>query len=241
MRRAGLPAAVAVGEPRPPRRLRRAELPPDTTALARFLIGKALVRALPAIAADGAAPGAVERDFPAAAPAIAWGRIVETEAYPPGDAAGHAFRGRSAANGALWHRPGHAYVYFNYGMWWLCNVTSEAAGIGAGVLLRALEPRGGLAFMARRRGTDIVRDLCRGPGRLAQALAIDRSLDGIDLCARAAPLWLADAPQPPGDIAVGARIGITRAADAPLRFFERGSRFVSGRSATPRNVPKRTP
>src|SRR5271155_5839752 len=139
-------------------RLRRADLPFDTATLARFLIGKTLVHDHP----DGRMSG----------------RIVETEAYVIGDAAGHAYRGPTPRNRTLFLARGHAYVYFIYGCWFMMNVSSEAAGIGAGVLLRALEPCDGLAAMADRRGAAALRDLARGPGRLSAAFAIDRSLDG---------------------------------------------------------------
>jgi DNA-3-methyladenine glycosylase len=193
--------------------LARSELPIDTAELARFLIGKLLVRELP----EG----------------VATGRIVETEAYVIGDAAGHAYRGMTPRNRALFLERGHAYVYLAYGVSWMLNVSSETPGIGAGVLIRALEPLEGIAVMANNRGTERLRDLTRGPGRLAQALRIDRSLDGLDLC-RAGPLWLASADRGGGEISeveIGksVRIGISLDADRVLRFFVRGSPFVSGR------------
>ena len=113
----------------------------------------------------------------------------------------------------------------------MLNVSSESEGVGAGVLIRAIAPELGTPAMAGRRGAVPARDLARGPGRLAAALAIDRSLDGIDLCATesdAKPLRIAPDERPAGDIGVSARIGITRAAEAPLRFYLRGSRFLSG-------------
>jgi DNA-3-methyladenine glycosylase len=189
------------------RRLDRAELPVDTAQLARFLIGKMLVRTLP----EG----------------VAAGRIVETEAYVVGDPAGHAYRGMTARNRALFLERGHAYVYLAYGVSFMLNVSSEISGVGAGVLIRAIEPTDGVAIMQRNRGTERLRDLARGPGRLAAALAIDRRLDGIDLC-RAGPLWLGSDGEAPGEIGQSQRIGITRAADRLLRFYVRGSRFVSG-------------
>jgi DNA-3-methyladenine glycosylase len=189
------------------RRLRRAELPADTLALARFLIGKRLVRDLP----EGRTSG----------------RIVETEAYPVGDEAGHAFRGETPANRALFLERGRAYVYFIYGSSFMCNVASERAGIGAGVLLRALEPLEGIALMRRRRGTLRLRDLARGPGRLAAAMAIDRRCDGVDLCA-AGPLWLGADGRPAGKIAKSVRIGLTKEAERLRRFYERGNPHVSG-------------
>ena len=121
---------------------------------------------------------------------VASGRIVETEAYVIGDAAGHAYRGMTPRNRALFLERGHAYVYLAYGVSFMLNVSSEAPGTGAGVLIRALEPVEGVAIMRQNRGVERLRDLTRGPGRLAQALRIDRSLDGLDLCEEG-PLWLA--------------------------------------------------
>ncbi|HZZ86913.1 MAG TPA: DNA-3-methyladenine glycosylase [Caulobacteraceae bacterium] len=185
----------------------RVELPIDTAALARYLLGKRLLRALPA--------------------GIVSGRIVETEAYVVGDAAGHAYRGMTARTRSLYLERGHAYVYLAYGVAWMLNVSSEAAGVGAGVLIRALEPLDGVAIMQAGRGGSPLRDLARGPGRLAAALRIDRSFDGVDLC-RAGPLWLAHADRDVGEIGQSIRIGITRDAARPLRFYVRASPFVSG-------------
>ena len=189
------------------RRLRRSELPIDTTELARYLIGKTLVREL-----DGARMT---------------GRIVETEAYVIGDAAGHAFRGRTQRNEVLFWERGHAYVYFIYGVHYMLNVSSETPGIGAGVLLRALEPLEGIELMQRNRGTTALRELARGPGRLAYALRIDPSLNGVDLCA-AGPLWLGAEMHPVGRIGKSTRIGLTLEAHRVLRFYERDNVFVSG-------------
>ncbi len=188
----------------------RTEIPVDTVELAHFLIGKMLVRTL----AEGAAGG----------------RIVETEAYGVGDPAGHAYRGVTPRNRALFLERGHAYVYLAYGVSFMLNVSSETAGVGAGVLIRAIEPTDGVAVMAQNRDTDRARDLARGPGRLCAALAIDRRRDGIDLC-RVGPLWLGSDGQASGEIGRSKRIGITRAADSPLRFYVRGNRFVSGPQA----------
>jgi DNA-3-methyladenine glycosylase len=196
------------------RRLTRAELPQDTVALARFLIGKAVVRCLP----EGYLAG----------------RIVETEAYIQGDAACHAFNGMTPRNRSLFLRHGHAYVYLAYGTSWMLNVSSEAEGLGSGVLIRALEPLAGSAAMALRRGTEKPRDLLRGPGRVAQALGIDRALDGLDLT-RDKRLWLgSDAAvegTSPAKIGISTRIGLTKDAARPLRFFLKGSAFVSGPAA----------
>ena len=189
------------------RRLRRAELPADSVELARYLIGKVVVHDVD----DGRLSGL----------------IVETEAYPPGDSAGHAFRGETPRNRTLFLKRGLAYVYFTYGSSFMLNVTSEAAGVGAGVLLRALEPLQGIDVMQRSRGGASLRDLARGPGRLAEAMQIDFRQDGLDLCA-AGPLWLATSRQEAAAIAKSVRIGITRNIDRKLRFYERGSPYVSG-------------
>jgi DNA-3-methyladenine glycosylase len=193
-----------------PRVLDRAEIPVDTAQLAHFLIGKILVRVL----AEG----------------VAAGRIVETEAYGIGDPAGHAYRGITPRNRALFLERGHAYVYLAYGSSFMLNVSSETSGVGAGVLIRAIEPTDGITIMERTRGTERVRDLARGPGRLSAALEIDRRLDGIDLC-QLGPLWLGSDGQASGEIGQSKRIGITRAADSLLRFYVRGNRFVSGPQA----------
>jgi DNA-3-methyladenine glycosylase len=109
----------------------------------------------------------------------------------------------------------------------MLNVSSELSGIGAGVLIRALEPLDGIPIMRLNRGTERLRDLARGPGRLAAALRIDRSLDGLDLCQRG-PLWLGRDDHEPGEIGQSIRIGITKDADRLLRFYLRGSPFLSG-------------
>jgi DNA-3-methyladenine glycosylase len=190
-----------------PRVLERSELPAGTVHLARFLIGKIVVRML----AEG----------------MAGGRIVETEAYDIGDPAGHAYRGITPRNRALFLERGHAYVYLAYGTSFMLNVSSEASGVGAGVLIRAIEPTHGIALMQRNRGTERVRDLARGPGRLCAALRIDRRLDGIDLC-QVGQLWLGSDGRSSDAIGQSKRIGITRAADRPLRFYVWANRFVSG-------------
>lgn len=189
------------------RLIRRREVPFDSLAMARFLIGKILVRDHP----DGRTSG----------------RIVETEAYPPGDSSSHAYRGETPARRSMFLRPGHGYVYMAYGSCYCFNVSSEAAGVGAGILVRALEPLEGIALMRRRRGTEALRDLARGPGRLAAAMAIDRSLDGVDLCARG-PLWLATSALPAGAVGQSVRIGISREAHHLRRFYERGNPYISG-------------
>jgi DNA-3-methyladenine glycosylase len=216
------------------RRLRRAELPADTIALARYLIGKTII-----VEDSREGPGEARKKI---AQRMA-GRIVETEAYPIGDAAGHAFRGLTPGNRSLFLERGHAYVYFTYGSSFMLNVSAEASGVGAGVLVRAVEPLEGIARMKRNRGTARVHDLTRGPGRLAAAFRIDKRFDGIDLCA-AGPIWLGTgkerskksevgnrkrtANRNSPEIGVSVRIGINRQTRRPWRFYERGNPFVSG-------------
>jgi len=120
-------------------------------------------------------------------------------------------------------------VYFIYGTSHMLNVTAEEPGVGAGVLLRAIEPLEGINLMKRFRRTDRLTDLARGPGRLAAALQIDRRLNGVDLCAEG-PLWLGTAVRETAHVSTAVRIGITREVGRRLRFFEAGSPFVSGPS-----------
>ncbi len=189
------------------RPLARSDLPIDTVSLANYLIGKVVVRDLP----DGTVGG----------------RIVETEAYVVGDAAGHAYRGMTRRNHSLFLERGHAYIYVAYGCSYMLNVSSEIPGIGAGVLIRALEPLEGIPIMRLIRGIERLRDLARGPGRLTAALRVDRQLDGLDLC-REGPLWLARGDDEPVVIGQSKRIGISRDANRLLRFYLRGSPFISG-------------
>lgn len=188
------------------RRLTAADLPVETKALARALIGCVLVR-----------------DDESGRTA---GRIVETEAYIPGDPASHAFGGETQRNRSMFLGPFHAYVYLIYGTSLCVNVTSEEAGCGAAVLLRALEPLEGLRLMGARRGTSRMLDFARGPGRLCQAMAIGRTLDGVHML-ESGELWLA-AGTLKVSLGKSTRIGITKAAHRALRFYERGNPFVSG-------------
>jgi DNA-3-methyladenine glycosylase len=182
-------------------------VPSNTVSLARFLLGKVLVRQWP----RGAAAG----------------RIVETEAYLPHDPACHAFRGRTPRNRSLFLEWGHAYVYLCYGTSYLLNVSSEAAGIGAGVLLRALEPMSGTEHM--RTGPKPIKllDLTRGPGRLTAALRVNLKHDGLDLF-DGPRLWIGSDQHEGGPVGCSVRIGISKASDERLRFFVAGSRYVSG-------------
>jgi DNA-3-methyladenine glycosylase len=189
------------------RRLRRSELPHDTVKLARYLIGKTLVRTTPRGRMSG--------------------RIVETEAYVVGDAAAHSFIGKTKRNQSTFLRRGHAYVYFVYGNWYAINVSGEVEGVGAAVLIRALEPLEGIDLMKRRRPEAALHELARGPGCLTTALRIDRRYDGIDLCAPG-PIWLGTAVKSAGQIGRSVRIGITKNAHPLLRFYERRNPCVSG-------------
>ena len=194
--------------------LPRCAVPESTVALARFLLGKLLVRDL-----DGA---------------FALGRIVETEAYLDGDPACHAFRGMTPRNRSLFKDAGHAYVYLCYGTSYMLNVSSERRGTGAGVLLRALEPLAGIDHMrrarrqprgARKEGRLL--DLARGPGRLTSALQVDLRHDGIDLFADG-PLWIGSDGTTVAAIGESTRIGITKGVEARLRYFVAGSAYLSG-------------
>ena len=175
--------------------------------LARYLIGKVVIHDV--------AAGRLS------------GRIVETEAYPIGDPAGHAYSGKTPRNGSLFLTRGHAYVYFVYGSSFMLNVTSEVRGVGGGVLLRAIEPLEGIDLMQRSRAVTRLTDLARGPGRLAEAMQVNLEQDGLDLCA-AGPLWLAAATQKARAIGKSARIGLTRNVARQWRFYERGNPYVSG-------------
>jgi len=190
------------------KRLGRDDLPHDTVALSRALIGKLLVRV---------------REGETLA-----GRIVETEAYFPDDPASHAFRGKTRRNRAMFGPPLHAYVYFIYGANWCLNVTAEADGVGAAALIRACEPVLGIETMRALRGREGLKDreLARGPGNLCRALGIGPEFDGADL-ATDRRLWIAD----DGvvlSVGVSTRVGITKAAHEPLRFYARGNPSVSG-------------
>ncbi|MGA2537268.1 MAG: DNA-3-methyladenine glycosylase [Terracidiphilus sp.] len=196
------------------RRLLRADLPVDTVQLARYLVGKVIVH--------DTANGQLS------------GRIVETEAYPVGDVAGHAFRGMTPRNEPLFLERGHAYVYLIYGVSFLLNITSERAGVGAGVLLRAIEPLHGIEIKIGTSGKKRLAGVGSGPGRLTKAMQVDLSHDGLDLCSASSPLWLAAAAPKTGPIGKTVRIGLTHGAGRLLRFYERGSEYVSG----PKNLLK---
>ena len=153
------------------------------------------------------------------------GRIVETEAYHETEPACHAHVGRTARTHVLFEAPGTAYVHRSYGIHALFNVVAESEGVGAAVLIRALEPLTGLDTMRARRGVDAAQQLCSGPGKLTQALGIGLVLNGSDL--RRGPIGLRPPDTPAPRLVVGPRIGITKAADLPWRFCAAGSRHVS--------------
>jgi DNA-3-methyladenine glycosylase len=178
-------------------------------------------------------------------------RLTEVEAYAgAADPASHAYRGRTARNAVMFGPPGHAYVYFTYGMYFCVNlVCLGAAGSASAVLLRAGEIVTGedLARTRRTKGSTVIpsRDLARGPARLCLALAIDRALDGADACVPSSPLRIrsgAGTPPRSAAIATGPRVGVSRAADIPWRFWLEGDPTVSVyRAAVPRKPKLVTP
>lgn len=192
----------------PPDTLTRRSLPLDAIELAQALIGKTLIRIR----------------------GRRWlgGRIVETEAYLPDDPASHSFRGPTNRNRAMFLRRGHAYVYRIYGMWLCLNVSADTEGTGAAVLLRAIEPIAEIEAMRAARGGVPQLDVARGPGKLCVALGIDVGHNGMDLCDAANPLRLGAAMGRKGAVGFSARIGLTRAVEDELRFYERGNPYVSG-------------
>jgi len=187
-------------------RISRRALPVETVALARYLIGKHLIHRSPA--------GRIA------------GRIVETEAYPPGDPTGYARPGLTTSNAPLFRARGTAYVRMVYGACLTLDLAAEAEGTGAAVLIRALEPTEGIDLMLDNRPGSRLRDLARGPGRVCAALGIGRDLSGADLCSSSV-LWLERRAGSPADIQVTTRIGLSRDQHRRLRFIDRGSPFVS--------------
>jgi DNA-3-methyladenine glycosylase len=195
-------------------RLPRSFFARDTRTVARELLGMVLVR----ITDSG------ER---------LTGRIVETEAYRPGDAAMHAYRSRTARNEPLFQKPGTAYVYFTYGMHWCANLVTEAKAVPAAVLIRALEPLEGVEAMHTNYGRAIrTCDLCRGPARLCKALHIDGAYTGYDTLQKHSQLFVERGTTlPDSAIATSARIGVggdKTAKTIAWRWFVRGCAFVSG-------------
>jgi DNA-3-methyladenine glycosylase len=155
------------------------------------------------------------------------GRIVEVEAYHEREPACHAFAGLTPRTEVLFGEPGFAYVYRSYGIHALLNAVSESEGVGAAVLIRALEPVDGIDLMRERRGWERPEDLCSGPGKLSQALGLSLDLNGTSLLDGPITMEPPPAGAPPVELAIGHRIGITKAVDLPWRFCDASSRCVS--------------
>ena len=154
------------------------------------------------------------------------GTIVEVEAYDQNDPASHGFRGRTARTASMFGPPGHAYVYRSYGIHWCLNLVCAPEGRAEAALVRALEPTHGVEVMRERRGVESLRSLCSGPGKLCRALAITRADDGRALDE---PPFELRARESDPRLAVGPRIGITRAVEQPWRYGLAGSPFLSRR------------
>jgi DNA-3-methyladenine glycosylase len=154
----------------------------------------------------------------------AGGVIVEVEAYHQSEPAAHSYGGRTERNAIMFGPPGYAYVYRSYGIHWCVNFVCEGAGGASAVLIRALRPTAGLAIMRRRRGLGDERLLCSGPGRLCEALGITRAHNGLALDRAPFSLFAASTPI---EIALGPRIGLTKATDLPWRYGLQGSAFLS--------------
>jgi DNA-3-methyladenine glycosylase len=154
------------------------------------------------------------------------GRIVEVEAYDQEDPASHGYRGRTPRTASMFGPAGHAYVYRSYGIHWCLNLVCGDVGVAEAALIRALEPTAGLDEQRRRRGTDDLRALCSGPGKLCQALGITREHDGLPL--DRPPFRLVERKDAP-EIVTAPRIGITRATELSWRYLEAGNKFVSRR------------
>lgn len=156
------------------------------------------------------------------------GKIVETEAYIGfNDPASHAYKKKTPRNQVMFGHPGHAYVYFTYGMYHCLNFVTEENGCPAAVLIRALEPFEGIDLMKKRRRKQKLQDLASGPGKLCQALDIDRKLNGADLCGNS--IYVQDRGEVPKIIARSPRIGIKEGKEKKWRFFIRGNEFISRR------------
>jgi len=156
------------------------------------------------------------------------GRIVETEAYLAADEASHSFRGPTARNGVMFGPTGYAYVYFIYGAHFCINAVTQPEGVAEAVLIRALEPVDGLALMMERRRTTVARNLCSGPGKLCQALGITGAQNGAALFDGRLRIRAGETPAA-AEVVATTRVGITKAADLPLRFYLRDNPHISKR------------
>lgn len=205
------------------RRLPRSFFERSAVDVAPDLLGRMLVRRLP----DGTRLS---------------GRIVETEAYEPGDPASHGFRGMTRRNAVMFGPPGRLYVYFTYGNHHMLNVVTRRDGEGSAVLLRSAEPIEGLSAMAEARMRDRPLDLCSGPGKLAQALSVTLALDGADLML-GDEIWLeAGTPTDPGSVETSPRVGVSVGLDLRWRSFVAGDPFVSrGRPGPPAQRARHPP
>ena len=189
---------------------------PSAALVATALLGHYLIRRTP----DG----------------ICGGVIVETEAYLANDPACHAYKRETPRNRAMWGEAGHAYIYLIYGYHFCFNAVCRPKGIAEAVLVRAIEPTFGIEAMRSQRKAKTDRDLTNGPAKLCAAMNITRELDEVDICNSTSPLFIAQNPQrdefcdSSGPLITTTRIGITQAADWPLRFYFDGSKFVSKRS-----------
>jgi DNA-3-methyladenine glycosylase len=199
-----------------------------TLVAARRLLGKTLARRFP----DGV---------------LATGRIVETEAYTTDDPACHAFRGKTERNQAMFGPPGHAYIHMNYGLHFCLNAVTAAEGSAEAVLIRAIEPMEKASRLFRNYYGEVAAEdafspeyletmaraekrLGAGPGRLSKSLEIDRTFDNTDLTDPEGPIFILEGPEvPEEDVVTTTRIGITKGADLPWRFYVRSSGFISKR------------
>jgi len=189
---------------------------PSAEAVAPLLLGHWLVRNTPAGPSGGI--------------------IVETEAYLVHDPSSHGYKRETPRTRVMYGPPGRAYVYFIYGNHWCFNAVCRPAGMAEAVLVRALEPVLGLDWMRSNRRVAEAVNLTNGPGKFCAAMKIDQSLDAVNLCEVSSPVFIAENPERKrllkvlGPITTTTRIGITKAADWPLRFYLDGSRYVSRRS-----------
>lgn len=154
------------------------------------------------------------------------GIIVETESYHETEEASHSFRGRTKRTDVMFGQPGHAYIYFTYGMHYCFNIVAEEEGIGAGVLVRALEPTKGIELMKQRRTKQNLHELCNGPAKLVQAMGISKDDYGKPLYK--GDLFISTPTIKDFKIVFGPRVGISKAQEKPWRFWIEGNRFVSG-------------